>query len=41
MQREELLREEIDELLKEDGNGIVTQPASENTGILAQGERGM
>jgi cell division protease FtsH len=41
MQREELLREEIDTLLKEEGNGIVTQPASENTGILAQGERGI
>jgi cell division protease FtsH len=27
MQREELLREEIDELLKEGSNGIVTQPA--------------
>jgi cell division protease FtsH len=40
MQREELLREEIDEILKEEGNGIVTQPKSENTGIFAQGERG-
>ena len=28
MQREELLREEIDAILKEEGNGIVTQPAS-------------
>src|SRR5579884_1687699 len=41
MQREELLREEIDAILKEEGNGIVTQPKSENTGIFAQGERGM
>jgi cell division protease FtsH len=36
MQREELLREEIDALLKEESNGIVTQPASENSGILTE-----
>src|SRR5579875_1727368 len=33
MQREELLREEIDALLKEENNGIVTQPAA---GILSE-----
>jgi cell division protease FtsH len=40
MQREELLREEIDEILKEDSNGIVTQPTA-NGGVMAPGERGI
>jgi cell division protease FtsH len=38
MQREELLREEIDVILKEDSNGIVTQPAN-SVGFVAPGER--
>jgi cell division protease FtsH len=41
MQREELLREEIDALLKEENNGIVTQPTGASTGILAPGEHGL
>ncbi|HTU89340.1 MAG TPA: ATP-dependent zinc metalloprotease FtsH [Gemmataceae bacterium] len=39
MQREELLREEIDELLKDQSNGIVTQPAASGSEMLAPGER--
>lgn len=37
MQREELLREEIDELLKDTNNGVVTQPSSNG----APGERSL
>jgi cell division protease FtsH len=40
MQREELLREEIEALLNESSNGIVTQP-SHPGGIIAPGERGL
>ncbi len=40
MQREELLREEIEVILRETSNGIVTQP-SNSGGLIAPGERGM
>jgi cell division protease FtsH len=41
LQREELLREEIDEILKQSNNGIVTQPAGSSAGLIAPGERGI
>src|SRR5579871_3958460 len=41
LQREELLREEIDEILKPDSNGIVTQPTSNNNDHITPGERGI
>jgi cell division protease FtsH len=40
LQREELFREEIDALLKEQSNGIVTQPATSG-GFIAPGDRGL
>ncbi len=40
LQREELFREEIDAILKESSNGIVTQPSSSGS-IIAPGERGI
>jgi cell division protease FtsH len=40
MQREELLRDEIEAILNESNNGIVTQP-SNSGGLVAPGERGL
>jgi cell division protease FtsH len=40
MQREELLRDEIEAILSESSNGIVTEPSNPG-GLIAPGERGL